>query len=308
MAERVPVAGRRTGDPGELAYAVLRRPRPCQRARPGPLGVADPGRGRGGDRSGRAAAGRGDRGRRTALVRPGGPRAARAGRVPGTAAAALRRADPEYPALASRPRPSTRTRRARTSSSARWCWGTRMSAPGGVRSGATRSRSRWRWRRVARRLTGTLWRRRPRHWPRSSTEGWTLRSRREHFLGRPHRPGHSRQRAVYLAAPACHLARGSLRAGPGAAPGGPPPKPGGVVAAAGTRRSGGPGDRVPCRPGAGPRSDPGGADGDLAVRLPTRCRRGDGRRRRRPAGHRHHPRGLRRRAPGQLRVLRLARG
>ena len=59
-----------------------------------------------------------------------------------------------YPALGFPTAAGTRTRRARTCSSARWCWATRTSAPGGVRSGAARCKSRWHWPPAARRLSG----------------------------------------------------------------------------------------------------------------------------------------------------------
>ncbi len=54
--------------------------------------------------------------------------------------------------------------------------------------------------------------------------------------------------------------------------------------------------------------DPGGPDGDQPVRLPAGHRDRDGRGCRRAAGHRDHAGDLRRRAPRQLRLLRLARG
>ena len=275
------------------------------------MGLADPDPGPGGHRGGGAAAGRASTVTGEPLwFDPAAHEPPADGRVRGAAAAAVRRADPDLPGPGlPAGRPGTRTRRARTCSSARSCWGTRTSAPGGVRSGAARSRSRWRWLPAARRPSARPWPRRPRRWPGSSAADWTLRSPREHSAARPRRAGHCRQRAVHLTAPPSQLAGRAVRAGPRTAPKRPATQPGGLGAArraAPTRwtwcvesHQGRVPELIPIRVARMV---------DLPVRVPARHRRGDGRRRRRPAGHRDHPGGLRRRPPGQLRVLRLARG
>ena len=107
---------------------------------------------------------------------------------------------------------------------------------------------------------------------------------------------------------AADLAGRALRVGQEPAPEGAPAQPGRLDTADRPPRPGRAGHRLPSGTGPGAGAGPGREDGDLAVQLPARHRRGDGLRRRRAAGHRDHPGGLRRRAPGQLRFLRLPGG
>ena len=72
-------------------------------------------------------------------------------------------------------------------------------------------------------------------------------------------------------------------------------------------RPGGTDQRQPPGQGRPADPDPGRPDDRLAVRIPARHRGRDGRGRRPAAVQRDHPGDLRRRAPGQLRFLRLAR-
>ncbi len=123
-----------------------------------------------------------------------------------------------------------------------------------------------------------------------------------------HRAGQRRERGVRVAAQAIHVPSGAVRHGQGAAEAGAAQAAGPL---GGPRGPAGPGDADPgVAPGPGARADPdpGESHDQLPVRVPPRHRDRDGRGRGRPAGHRHHAGGLRRLPPGQLRLLRLARG